>query len=102
MKRRRRSDPAGIFLFRYEPVSVLRAFGQEPVAATPDGWSPIVYRLNLRDAGAYFAAERFPVEDKDILYVANADLDELQKFFGLIGTLTAPAITGVVVKNATQ
>ncbi|HXO00709.1 MAG TPA: polysaccharide biosynthesis/export family protein, partial [Stellaceae bacterium] len=83
-----RSDPAGIFLFRYEPVSVLRAFGQEPVAATPDGWSPIVYRLNLRDAGAYFAAERFPVEDKDILYVANADLDELQKFFGLIGTLT--------------
>jgi len=68
----------------------------------PDGRSPVVYRLNLRDAGAYFAAERFPVEDKDILYVANADLDELQKFFGLIGTLTAPAITGVVVKNATQ
>jgi hypothetical protein len=37
-----------------------------------------------------------------VLYVANADVDELQKFFALIGTLTAPAITGVVVKNATQ
>jgi polysaccharide export outer membrane protein len=97
-----RSDPAGVFLFRYEPASILATLGQTPVAMTPDGRSPVVYRLNLRDAKAYFAAERFPVEDKDILYVANADLDELQKFFGLIGTLTAPAITGVVVKNATQ
>jgi polysaccharide export outer membrane protein len=97
-----RSDPAGVFLFRYEPAPVLAALGQKPVAASPDGRSPIVYRLNLRDAKAYFDAARFPVDDKDILYVANADLDELQKFFGLIGTLTAPAITGVVVKNATQ
>ena len=97
-----RSDPAGIFLFRYEPVSVLEALGQGPASATPDGRARVVYRLNLRDAKAYFAAERFPVEDKDILYVANAGMDELQKFFGLIGTLTAPAITGVVVKNATQ
>jgi polysaccharide export outer membrane protein len=96
-----RSDPAGIFLFRYEPVSVLQALGRNPVATT-DSRSPVVYRLNLRDAKAYFAAERFPVEDKDVIYVANADFDELQKFFGMIGTLTAPAITGVVVKNATQ
>jgi polysaccharide export outer membrane protein len=56
----------------------------------------------MRNAKAYFAAERFPVEDKDVLYIANADLDEMQKFFGMIGTLTAPAITGVVVRNATQ
>ena len=97
-----RSDPAGVFLFRYEPVSVLQALGQEPAAVTPDGRSPVVYRLNLRKAKAYFAAERFPVEDKDVIYIANADIDELQKFFGLIGTLTAPAITGVVVKNAMQ
>lgn len=97
-----RSDPAGVFLFRYERPSVLQALELPPVSATPDGSAPVVYRLNLRDAKAYFAAERFPIEDKDILYIANADLDELQKFFGLIGTLTAPAITGVVVKNATQ
>ncbi|HTW53584.1 MAG TPA: hypothetical protein VME45_16960 [Stellaceae bacterium] len=97
-----RSDPAGVFLFREEPVAVLQALGEKPAAMTPDGTSPVVYRLNLRDAAAYFAAERFPVEDKDVIYIANADVDELQKFFGLIGMLTAPAITGVVVKNATQ
>jgi polysaccharide biosynthesis/export protein len=88
--------------YRYEPVSVLQRLDVKPAAVTPDGRAEVVYRLNLRDAKAYFAAERFPMEDKDILYVANADLNELQKFFGLIGTLTAPAITGVVVRNATQ
>jgi polysaccharide biosynthesis/export protein len=88
--------------YRHEPASALQALGEKPAAVTPDGTSPVVYRLNLRDATAYFAAERFPVEDKDVIYIANADVDELQKFFGLIGTLTAPAITGVVVKNATQ
>lgn len=97
-----RSDPEGVFLFRYEPVAVLQALGVPPAAVTPDGRAPVVYRLNLRNAKAYFAAQRFPVEDKDVIYVANADVDELQKFFGLIGTLTAPAITGVVVRNATQ
>lgn len=97
-----RSDPSGVFLFRYEPVDVLQTLGQKPAIVTPDGKSPVVYRLDLRNAKAYFAAERFPVEDKDVIYIANADLDELQKFFGLIGTLTAPAITGVVVRNATQ
>jgi polysaccharide export outer membrane protein len=89
-------------LFRLEPISLLEALGHQPADTTPDGRTPVVYRLNLRDVKGYFAAERFPIEDKDIIYVANADLDELQKFFGMIGTLTAPAITGVVVKNATQ
>ena len=97
-----RSDPSGVFLFRHESADVLQALGQKPAPVTSDGKSPVVYRLDLRNAKAYFAAERFPVEDKDVIYIANADLDELQKFFGLIGTLTAPAITGVVVRNATQ
>ena len=97
-----RSDPAGVFLLRLEPAPVMQALGVTPVTTTPDGRTPVVYRLDMRNAKAYFAAERFPVEDKDVLYIANADLDEMQKFFGMIGTLTAPAITGVVVRNATQ
>ena len=47
-----------------------------------------------------FLAQRFPIEDKDIIYVANADLNEMQKFFTLLNTLTGPVITGVVVTNA--
>ena len=62
----------------------------------------MIYRLDLRNAKSFFLAQRFPIEDKDIIYVANADLNELQKFFTLLNTLTGPVITGFVVTNAVQ
>ncbi|HVC53909.1 MAG TPA: polysaccharide biosynthesis/export family protein [Stellaceae bacterium] len=96
-----RSDPAGVFLFRFEPPTVVRALGRPVLGNGPDGTSPVVYRLNMSDAKAYFLAQEFPVKNKDIIYVANADLNEMQKFFTLLNTLTGPVITGIVVKNAT-
>ena len=95
-----RSDPAGVFLFRFEPPSVVAALNAPQLGTGPDRTSPIVYRLDMSDANSYFLAQRFPVEDKDIIYVANARLNELQKFFTLLNTLTGPVITGIVVKNA--
>ena len=73
-----RSDPAGVFLFRYEPPPVVKALHRPVLATGPEGTTPIVYRLDLSDAKAYFLAQRFPITDKDIIYVANADLNELQ------------------------
>ena len=95
-----RSDPAGVFLFRFEPPRMINALGRPQLSTGPDGSSPVVYRLDLRNAKSYFLAQRFPIEDKDIIYVANADLNELQKFFTLLNTLTGPVITGIVVKSA--
>ena len=95
-----RSDPAGVFLFRFEPPALVRALGQPVLGSGPGGTTPVVYRLDLRDAKSYFLAQRFPMDDKDIIYVANADLNEIQKFFTLLNTLTGPVITGIVVKNA--
>jgi polysaccharide export outer membrane protein len=95
-----RSDPAGVFLFRFEPPAVVTALNAPQLATGPDRSSPVVYRLDMSNANAYFLAQRFPVEDKDIIYVANARLNELQKFFTLLNTLTGPVITGIVVKNA--
>jgi polysaccharide biosynthesis/export protein len=95
-----RADPTGVFLFRFEPPDVVGALNVPPLAIGPGGSSPVVYRLDLSDAIGYFYAQRFPVDDKDIIYVANARLNELQKFFTLLNTLTGPVITGIVVKNA--
>jgi len=95
-----RADPAGVFLFRFEPPDVVDALKARALATGPGGSSPIVYRLDLSDANSYFFAQRFPVEDKDILYVANARLNELQKFFTLLNTITGPVITGIVVKGS--
>jgi polysaccharide biosynthesis/export protein len=95
-----RSDPTGIFLFRFEPPTVVAALNAPQLATGPDRTSPVVYRIDMSDANSYFLAQRFPVEDKDIIYVSNARLNELQKFFTLLNTLTGPVITGIVVKNA--
>jgi polysaccharide biosynthesis/export protein len=97
-----RSDPAGVFLLRWEPPAIVEALDRKPGEPGPDGTVPVVYRLDLSDAKAYFAAERFPVRDKDILYVANASMTELEKFLQLVNGLTGPAVTGAVIRNATQ
>ena len=95
-----RADPRGVFLFRFEPASVVGALNAPALATGPDGTSPVVYRLNLREAKNYFYAERFPMEDRDVIYVANAPLTELQKFFTLVNTVTGPVISGVVVSRS--
>jgi polysaccharide biosynthesis/export protein len=95
-----RADPAGVFLFRFEPPAVVGALKASALATGPGGSSPVVYRLDLSDANSYFFAQRFPVEDKDVIYVANAKLNELQKFFTLLNTITGPVITGIVVKSS--
>jgi len=97
-----RSDPAGVFLFRYESPQTLKALGRPVLATGPDAATPVIYRLDLRNAKSFFLAQRFPIEDKDIIYVANAELNELQKFFTLINTLTGPILSGVVVTNAVK
>src|SRR6266852_6727162 len=43
-----RSDPAGVFLFRYEPPKVGGALGRPQLRTGLDGASPVVYRLDLR------------------------------------------------------
>jgi polysaccharide export outer membrane protein len=95
-----RSDPAGVFLFRFEPPDIVNALGRPQLQTGPDGSSPVVYQLDLSDAKSYFLAQRFAMHDKDIVYVANADFNELQKFFTLLNTLTGPIITGIVVKGS--
>jgi polysaccharide export outer membrane protein len=97
-----RADPDGVFLFRFEPPSVVKALHAADLGTGPGGSSPVVYRLALRDAGAYFLAQEFPVENKDVLYVANAPSSGLQKFFALLGTITAPIFTGFVAKQSVQ
>jgi polysaccharide export outer membrane protein len=94
-----RADPEGVFLFRFEPGVVVNALGVPNLGDGSGEKTPVVYHLNLRQVDGYFLAERFAVQDSDLIYVANAPMNELQKFFTLIGTVTGPVIGGVVVSH---
>jgi polysaccharide export outer membrane protein len=89
-----RSDAQGVFIFRFESSAVRAPVGTGAAVPAP-GPTPVVYRVNLRDPRAFFLAQRFPVENKDVLYVANAPAAQLQKFLNLLVATVYP-IQGAV------
>lgn len=89
-----RSDPQGVFIFRFENPKAL-ALSQQPVRTAPNGKVPVVYRINLKDPNSFFVAQTFMMENKDLLYVSNAPIAELQKFLNVIFSVAYPVITTV-------
>lgn len=96
-----RSDPGALFVFRYEPASAARAIRPDYDGRFGER-VPMVYRVNLRDPAAYFYAKAFVVRDKDVLYVANAKLSELQKFLSILATARNVAQTAQAVQRLGQ
>ncbi len=88
-----RADPEGVFVFRYEPVSVVRDFPGLTASQAALDLVPTVYIINLRDPASLLLARRFSMHDKDILYVSNSPLNDLQKFLGIVSTVTGPVIS---------
>ena len=97
-----RADASAVFLFRYEPVNLVRALGQPVATDAPPGVSPVVYRLDLREAKSYLLARRFPVRDKDIIFVSDADFAGVYKAFAGISNVTGPIITGFLTCQSTK
>lgn len=60
------------------------------LARQQDG-SATVYRLDMTRPDALFVMRNTPVSSGDIVYVANAQAAELQKFLLLVGSLVSPA-----------
>ncbi|WP_107688930.1 polysaccharide biosynthesis/export family protein [Neisseria wadsworthii] len=91
----RRSDARGVFVFRYQALADLPE--EEKDVWLIKGYSydaeiPVVYRLNLTDANSLFWMQRFPVQNKDVVYVSNAPLAEVQKFLQFV---FSPVVSGV-------
>jgi polysaccharide export outer membrane protein len=84
-----RSDPQGVFIFRLEQPQALD-WPNPPVATTPEGLVPVVYRIDLRKPDSFFVMQSFPMSNKDVLYVSNAPAAELQKFLNLIFSVIYP------------
>ena len=94
------SDPAGIFLLRFESPTLVSELNPGHPIPSEGNLVPVIYRLNLRNANSFFLARAFQVKDKDMLYIANSPIDQVDKFLHLVGTITAPAISGVGVYGA--
>ncbi|MGB6176430.1 MAG: polysaccharide biosynthesis/export family protein [Methylocella sp.] len=90
-----RADPAGVFVFRYEPEAIARALRPDSPLVQHGYSTPIVYRLNLREANSLFVAQSFQILNRDLLYVSNAPITDLQKVMEIVGMVSQPAVTGL-------
>ena len=81
-----RANPRGVFLFRWEDPAVP---GGERV--------PVIYSFDLKDPAVYFLAQRFRMSDKDLIYVTNSPVAELQRFVGIVSQTLLPIATVTTV-----
>lgn len=80
------ADPSAIFLFRYDPSR-----------PTDGATKPTIYRLNMMEPASYFLSQRFPVRDKDVIYIANAAANRPAKLVSIINQLFSPFVTARVL-----
>lgn len=86
-----RSNARGVFIFRFEPKDALN-WPHEPVLITPQDMVPTVFRIDLTDPRSFFLMQSFPIENKDILYVSNAPITEVQKFLNVVFSVAYPIL----------
>jgi polysaccharide export outer membrane protein len=86
-----RADARGVFVFRFEDAKLVDAKAQGPESA--DGTVPVVYQIDLRDPASLFVTQNFPVQNRDVIYVANSPEAEFNKFLRLVVSVAMPSVT---------
>ena len=83
------ADAKAVFVFRLEKPSLLPHW-PKPVQTLANGEVPVVFRFDFSNPATLFAAQAFPIQNHDLIYVASAPITDLQKFLGLIVEMVYP------------
>lgn len=105
-----RANPEAVYLFRFERPANAETLGltaatgpRAPSAPVIPGTMaqgvPIIYKVNMREPQTFFAIQQFQMQDKDVIYIANAPTVQIYKFLQLLYSLVTPAFTA---KTLTQ
>jgi polysaccharide export outer membrane protein len=96
------ADPGSVFLFRREPRATAEKLGID--CSKMDGPTvPVVYSVSFADPAGYFLATRVQLHNKDVIFAANAQSVEVQKFTSFLNALISVpnnvAATGINVET---
>lgn len=92
-----RADIKSVFIFRLEDPATLGALVTSTTRMTPDGKVPVIYRVDMSNPATFFVAQGFHIQNRDVLYVSNAPLIDIQKFVNVISSM---AFSIVSIGNA--
>ncbi len=87
-----RSNAKGVFIFRLAKPDAM-TYPHAPTKTTPDGLVPVVFRVDLTDPNSFFVMQSFPMESRDVLYVSNAPVTEIQKALNVLFSVAYPILT---------
>ena len=94
------ADKGGVFLFRFEDPSVLTSAGIDLPVTVFNGRVATIYRLDFAKPESFFLAGSFSMQDKDVIYVANAAAAEFYKFINIfVNPVLNIGRTGIVVSR---
>jgi polysaccharide export outer membrane protein len=95
------ADAEGVFLFRFEPNTLVRRLRPgSPMLTTK--LVPVVYRFNMRDPNGLFLAQAFRMRNRDVLYVSNAPFTEVQKVLSVFSTVASPVTAAASVYSVAR
>lgn len=84
-----RADPEGVYVMRFEDsgfaTAVLGA-RESGVSAAGEGLAAVAYQFDMKAAETLFLAQDFELRDKDVVFVSNAPIVELQKLLGVFNS----------------
>ncbi|HEX4044013.1 MAG TPA: polysaccharide biosynthesis/export family protein [Xanthobacteraceae bacterium] len=92
------SDSTGVYLFRLEKPTVMRALG----VATTNEPVPVIYRVDLMDPTSYALLLQFRMRNKDLVYIANARSVPIQKFLNLIAAMFTPLAPAAAARQIAE
>jgi len=89
-----RADPSQVVLYRVISLEMARKLSIDTSRFTNE--VPVIFRADLRKPELMFALKRFPMQDKDIIYITNAESVEINKVFDFVNSVssTASGVTG--------
>jgi polysaccharide export outer membrane protein len=94
-----RADAKGVFIYRSEPVELVRRIVPSAKPMRPDGTVNVIYQVDLKDPSGFFLLKSFKVSNRDLIYIANSSLAEVRKFSTLVSTTATPVVQGVAVMS---
>ncbi len=92
-----RADATGVYVIRYEQPVDYDQLGLRRPDVGALSQVPVIYRVNMRDPNGFFLARRFPVRNKDIVFVADASSMSLRKVMTILLPFIGVGATAVAV-----
>lgn len=98
------ADPSEIYLYRHEKRERIQDFADfsQYQADLQGSEIPVIYKLNLRDPDGFFMAQKFEIEEDDVIYIANAESVEFTKFLNIVSATsgTTESVDRTFLHNA--